>query len=100
MPKLIFTNKAVEDLSEIWNYSADNWSEQKADRYYSQIIESCQKLLQFPKIGKKYDDVIYGLSGIKSGKHIVFYIHTDDLDIKITRILHENMDIRNRLRDK
>ncbi|WP_420318747.1 type II toxin-antitoxin system RelE/ParE family toxin [Ekhidna sp.] len=28
------TNLAVQDLTDIWNYTFDNWSEQQADVYY------------------------------------------------------------------
>lgn len=33
MPKYILTNKAVEDLSTIWNYTFEVWSETQADKY-------------------------------------------------------------------
>lgn len=31
MAEIRFTRKAVEDLSDIWNYTTDKWSEQQAD---------------------------------------------------------------------
>lgn len=34
MNSYVLTNKAVEDLSSIWNYTAEEWSEVQADRYY------------------------------------------------------------------
>lgn len=33
------SNKAVDDLTEIWNYTFDEWSEQQADNYYN-CVES------------------------------------------------------------
>ena len=35
MAKFHLTNKAVEDLAQIWNYTYDEWSENQADRYYN-----------------------------------------------------------------
>jgi toxin ParE1/3/4 len=32
MAKYELTNKAVEDLTKIWEYTIDKWSEQQADR--------------------------------------------------------------------
>ena len=32
MAKYHFSNKAVEDLSAIWNYTFDAWSEHQADK--------------------------------------------------------------------
>nr|MBR2109993.1 type II toxin-antitoxin system RelE/ParE family toxin [Alistipes sp.] len=33
MAKYHLTNKAVEDLSNIWEYTVDTWSERQADDY-------------------------------------------------------------------
>jgi hypothetical protein len=38
MAKYSFTNKAIEDISNIWEYTFDNWSEKQADKYYSLLI--------------------------------------------------------------
>ena len=46
MGNYIFTNKAVEDLSEIWNYTLDTWSEWQADTYYTMLIDSCNALAE------------------------------------------------------
>lgn len=42
MYKFRFTNKTVEDLTTIWNYTFDNWSESQADIYYLLLIENCK----------------------------------------------------------
>lgn len=46
MAKYHFTNKAVEDLTNIWNYTFETWSERQADMYYNMLIESCQKIVE------------------------------------------------------
>lgn len=38
------TNKAVEDLTNIWEYTVDMWSEQQADNYYNTLINSFHKI--------------------------------------------------------
>lgn len=40
MAKYILTNKAVDDLSEIWNYTLRKLSENQADNYYKALLES------------------------------------------------------------
>ena len=35
MGKVRFSNMAVEDLTSIWNYTVEKWSEQQADSYYT-----------------------------------------------------------------
>jgi len=45
MAKLKFTNNAVKDLTDIWSYTLDTWSENQADKYYkpSLFIETMNK---------------------------------------------------------
>lgn len=57
MAKFKFTNKAVDDLSKIWNYTFDKWSEKQADKYYVMLLENCQFIADDPNIGKKYEEV-------------------------------------------
>ncbi|MCM1169179.1 MAG: type II toxin-antitoxin system RelE/ParE family toxin [Bacteroides sp.] len=98
MAKFCFTNKAVEDLTDIWNYTYDTWSEKQADAYYGMLLDYCRKIAENPELsGKRYDEIRNGLRGIKAGKHIIFYWIVQTGDIEIIRILHGNMDIPNRL---
>jgi toxin ParE1/3/4 len=34
MKRFKFTNLALKDLSDIWNYTVLTWSERQADNYY------------------------------------------------------------------
>lgn len=47
------TNRAVEDLANIWEYTLNKWSEQQADKYYRLILTNCQNIADNPTIGKK-----------------------------------------------
>lgn len=38
MAKFYFTKRAVEDLSSIWNYTFEVWSEEQADKYYRILL--------------------------------------------------------------
>ena len=52
MPKFHLSNKAVEDLAEIWEYTYNEWSEKQADLYYKFLINTFQDLAENPKEGK------------------------------------------------
>ena len=92
------TNKAVEDLTDIWNYTFDEWSEHQADDYYNMLISSCQEIATNPYLlSKRYDEIFNGLRGFKASKHILFFRMLDSGDVEILRILHERMDLRNRI---
>jgi|SRR5665647_53338 len=97
MAKFILTNKAVEDLSGIWNYTFDSWSESQADMYYEMLIESCRHIAEKPEIGKNYERIIQRLFGLRAGRHIIFYRKINANKVEITRILHEQMDLKNRI---
>ncbi|MEN8192611.1 MAG: type II toxin-antitoxin system RelE/ParE family toxin [Bacteroidota bacterium] len=92
-----FTNKAVEDLSKIWNYTFETWSERQADTYYQMLIENCREIAENPDLGKNYNKVLENLFGFRAGRHIIFYRKIDINEIEITRILHEQMDLKNRI---
>ena len=97
MVKFNLTNKAVEDLNSIWLYTFDKWSEQKADKYYNLLLNSCQEIAKNPKIGKNYNAIANDLFGYKTNRHIIFYRIIQNKPIEITRILHDRMDLKNRI---
>jgi toxin ParE1/3/4 len=97
MSKYELTNKAVEDLNKIWNYTFDSWSEYQADKYYEMLLNSCQDIANNPELGKNYAGITSELSGLKVNKHIIFYRKSTDNLIEIIRILHEQMDLENRI---
>lgn len=91
------TSRAVDDLSDIWNYTFDTWSETQADRYYQMLLGHCQDIADGLVIGKPYADVLPGLFGSAIGQHIIFYRQVQEDLIEIVRILHGRMDLRKRL---
>ncbi len=99
MPKFKLTIKAVEDLTNIWDYTFDKWSEKQADKYYEMLLENCKNIADDPKIGKKYESVKNELFGLKVNRHIIFYRQLDNKQIEIIRILHGRMDLENRIND-
>jgi len=100
MAKYKLTIKAVDDLSNIWNYTLEKWSEKQADKYYNMLVDSFNEIARNPKLGKNYSDIIENILGIRASRHIIFYRKTQDYEIEITRILHEQMDLKNRIKEK
>lgn len=97
MAEFKLTNKAVEDLSKIWDYTFEVWSEKQADKYYEFLVFNCQKIAHNPSLGKNYDGIALDLRGIKANRHIIFYRTGHKDYVEITRILHERMDLKSRL---
>lgn len=97
MAKFYLTNKAVEDLGEIWNYTVETWSENQAEIYYSLLIDSFQELANKPNQCKSYAIVETNILGLKTGQHVIFYRVVTEKEIEVVRILHGMMDMKNHL---
>ena len=99
MAKYKLTNKAIEDLSKIWDYTYEVWSENQADKYYFELIGDCQVLAENHNFGKNYNEISKEIFGYKSGQHIIFFRKLSESKIEITRILHSRMDLKNRIQE-
>jgi len=97
MAKFHLTNKAVEDLADIWDYTCEKWSENQAEKYYLLIINSCQQLAKNPDKGKKYIEIENDIYGYRSYQHLIFYRKISPKEIEIIRILHGKMDLKNKM---
>lgn len=97
MAKFSFTNRAVNDLGEIWDYTVEEWSENQAEKYYNLIMASCMDLANNPKLGKSYDIVTINVLGYKCGQHIIFYREILKNEIEIARVLHGMMDLKSKI---
>lgn len=99
MAKYFLTKKAVSDLSEIWEYTFDTWSEKQADIYYSSIIKAIKSITDGHIHGDKdYSKIKPGLFCHRCRKHLIFYQYIENDDIEVIRILHEKMDVSMRLK--
>ena len=99
MTEYIISEKALEDLNNIWIHTAENWSVDQANRYYNLIVDEIEYVsvhfettIDFGNIRKNYK-----FSKVKS--HVVFYQKTDNTKMEVVRILHERMDLKNRIND-
>ena len=97
MARYKLTNQAVDDLSKIWDYTFEVWSEKQADEYYDGLISSCQEIAGNPDLGKNYQGISKQLLGMKANRHIIFYRVINENFVEITRILHERMDLKKRI---
>jgi toxin ParE1/3/4 len=96
--KVIFKEQALFDLEDIWLYTLHSWSLKQADRYHSLIIKEIEFLATYPNSGKDQNHVREGYRSSKVKSYIIFYRILEN-EIQVIRILHERMDIPNRLAD-
>ncbi|WP_420583159.1 type II toxin-antitoxin system RelE/ParE family toxin [Reichenbachiella sp.] len=97
MAKLILRQEAINDLSDIWEYTSETWSENQADKYYQAIKSACLDISNEPHIGRLYDEISSKVLGYSINKHIIFYHKITAEEIEVVRILHERMDLKRHL---
>jgi toxin ParE1/3/4 len=97
MAKFSFTNRGLDDLMEIWDYTVEQWSENQAEKYYDLIMASCMDLANNPQLGRSYNIISQNLLGYKCGEHIIFYQEIVKNEIQIARVLHGMMDLKNKI---
>ena len=88
---------ALQDLKSIWIYTTQKWSRAQADRYYRLIIEEIEYLSLNENAGKSMEHVKPGYKMSKVKSHLIFYRTSENKVIEILRILHQRMDIEERL---
>jgi toxin ParE1/3/4 len=92
------SKKAVSDLEEIWLYSVQKWSVEQADRYYDLIFDEINYICKNINSGKPMEHIRKGYRASKVKSQLIFYRVLNDR-IEVIRILHERMDLENRLDD-
>jgi toxin ParE1/3/4 len=92
MAKYTLRPSARQDLEQIWFYTFQNWGEEQAEKYISELDERFQWLAGNPQLGKARRDIRTGIVSYPQGSHIIFYQQVEG-DVDIIRILHKNMDI-------
>jgi toxin ParE1/3/4 len=98
--KYRISEKAISDLEKIWLYTLNKWSREQADRYYNLIISEIEYIVDNFDLCRRMDYVRVGFRLTKVKSHLIFFKKAEDNIIEIIRILHQNMDIENRLKEK
>ncbi|RRO16418.1 type II toxin-antitoxin system RelE/ParE family toxin [Flavobacteriaceae bacterium 14752] len=95
--KYRISQQAINDLNDIWIYTYHKWSKGQADRYYALIIQEIKFIAQNYFTGKSIDSTRKNYRVTKVKSHLIFYRKVDKELVEIVRILHQRMNIKNRL---
>ncbi len=91
------SEKAVEDLENIWVYTLEKWSSEQADRYYNLITNEIEFIANNFNTGKAMDHIRKGYRSSIVKSHLIFYRMGQDNVVEIIRILHQEMDVENKI---
>lgn len=95
--KYKISEKANEDIEKIWLYTLENWSLEQADRYYNLIMDEIEYLADHFENGKSVESIRKGYRASRVKSHIIFYRKSKGNVMEIIRVLHQSMDIENRI---
>ncbi len=98
MSGFLLSPAARDDLTEIWDYTASRWGVEQAERYFRELTTACQGLADKRLTGRAIDDIRAGYSKLSVGSHYLFYRLTDSGVVDIVRVLHQRMDIPERIK--
>jgi toxin ParE1/3/4 len=90
---IYWSDAAEADLEHIWfNIAPDDMA--AADRLVDRIVSAIGMLAEFPRLGRRRDDVSQGLLGLARFGHIILYEARErQRQIVVERIIHGKRDI-------
>lgn len=91
MATILVTPLAQEDLGGIWDYVAESGVE-RADQLLDLIYEKCQRLAEYPEMGRARHELLIDLRSFTVKNYVIFYQPTDD-GIEVLRVLYGARDI-------
>ncbi|NET52532.1 MAG: type II toxin-antitoxin system RelE/ParE family toxin [Merismopedia sp. SIO2A8] len=89
----IISPDASHDLDEIFDYLVSNNIE-AGERFVISFEQKCAKQLQFPKIGRSYQELETSLRGVPLAHYIILYRLRDE-NIEIVRVVSGYRDLDN-----
>ena len=91
MSRFVLSPRAQTDLNDIWDYTAQRWGIDQAERYLRRIAEAVDLIAETPERGRNCGHVREGYRKYPVGSHVLFYREMS-AGIDVVRILHQQMD--------
>ena len=91
MKRLVFSPAATKDIDAIWDFTADRWNPDQADRYTDAIQETCEALAAGTRRGRPVP-VRKGYLKCAVGSHMIYFRDRGER-VEIMRVLHQRQDV-------
>ncbi len=99
MTEYVISAKAIEDINNIWVFTAENWTVEQADRYHNLIFDEIEYIVRNFEMARDFGKIRKSYKYSKVKEHLIFFKKNKTNEIEIVRVLHERMEIENRLAD-
>ncbi|MFT5581498.1 MAG: toxin ParE1/3/4 [Psychromonas sp.] len=96
--KYRISSEAIQDLRNIWKYTNKKWSKEQADRYFKLVMSEIEFVTTNFHTGKSAEHIREGYRSTIAKSHLIFYKMGKDCRIDIIRILHQKVDVENKLK--
>lgn len=93
MERHIISQLAIKDLEQIIDYLSSRNIE-AGERFINEFEKKCKYLVNFPNMGRSYDDIKPYLQGVPLAGYIIFYPIIND-GIEIIRVVSGYRDFKN-----
>jgi toxin ParE1/3/4 len=91
---------AKERILDIWDYTERTWGEEQAHGYVRGLVETLNAAHTTRHRWRPVvDDALSGVFSIRYRHHYLFFRELSDGSIGLISVLHENMNIPNRLKE-
>lgn len=85
-------------VREIWGYTCETWGIEQADSYVDQLYAAFRRLPEQKSIWRLFDrKKLPGLQYVRYRHHYIFFSQFSADTLAIISVLHENMDLPERL---
>ena len=91
--KLELTTEALDDFTDIIQYTIEVWGEKQALLYKDKIDNGFQIIIANPEIGLERSDLLPNYRAFSIEHHFVVYRLKENI-ITVIRILHKKMNIQ------
>ena len=90
--QLLLTERALRDIEEIYQYSADRWGKRTADKYVDELEAALERLKSHPELLQPQPDLHPALAFYLVNKHLVVCDRQEKAVVVLT-VIHTSMDI-------
>ncbi len=90
------SEKASQDVADIYEYSILNFGLSESRSYLMGLEELFRTLAQRPALGRSAPELAQELRRFEYRSHVVFFRPRND-GVRIERVLHRSMDVESRI---
>lgn len=91
-PNYYFSDVALQDIGSINDYLLEGYVPKLANQFLDALLTKCDRLVQFPHMGRKRDELSINLRSFPLQDYLIFYRIASD-GIEIVRVVSGYQDL-------